>query len=412
MSWPVGATNLERAVDTIERHHLDALVAVSPENARHLSGVSNFIASRWRTPGLATAVVARNGDRAVVTGNQGVSAPSPIAHFTYPLWIDNVDVSAAEGASVYDRISAIRGGATIDRPAQFILEEIADAVIAAIQAVSPQANRIGIELASTSSEFLKLLTTRLPATELIEASHLFDDLRTIKEPWELDFLRDAGHLTEAGIAGAIAAIKPGMDGIDISLAYQRAILDAVADHPNKRLFNDAEGLVAVGSGGPGSTVAPGITIKFDQQVDLGGYHSDVGRTVALEPTQEQLDIYEALFEGLDAALQAVQIGDPLSAIYNAGAAAVRRFIPSYSRGHLGHGVGLTTSFEEAPFITANEHRPIAPGMALSIEMPLYLSGVGSFQLESMVLIHEDRVEQVDTLALHLDLNYWQARRLP
>lgn len=412
MSWPVGTTNLERAIDTIERHHLDALVAVSPENARHLSGVPNFIASRWRTPGLASAVVAKNGNRAVVTGDQGVSVPSAIAHLTYPLWIDNVDIRSVEGSSVYERISAVRGNATLDRPAQFNLEEVVETVAAAIQAVTPNASRIGIELASTLSAFLNLLTDRLPGTEFIDANHLFDDLRTIKEPWELDLLRDAGLLTEAGIAGAIAAIQPGMDGADISIAYQRAVLDAVAIHPNKHLFNDAEGLVAVGSSGIGSIVAPGVTIKFDQQVDLGGYHSDVGRTVAFEPTLQQLEIYEALFEGLDAGRVAIRIGDPLSAIYDAGAAAVRRFIPSYSRGHLGHGVGLTTSFEEAPFITAREHRPIVPGMALSIEMPLYLGGAGSFQLESMVLIHEDRVEFVDTLPWHPDLSYWQTGRLP
>ncbi|MGH2548003.1 MAG: M24 family metallopeptidase, partial [Thermomicrobiales bacterium] len=131
-----------------------------------------------------------------------------------------------------------------------------------------------------------------------------------------------------------------------------------------------------------------------------------------EPTSEQRDIYEALFAGLNAAVEAIRIGDPLSAIYNAGATAVRSYIPSYSRGHLGHGVGLTTAFEEAPFITAGEHRLIVPGMALSVEMPLYLGGVGSFQLESMVLIHEDRVERVDTLPWDLDLKQWQAGRLP
>ncbi|MGH2551504.1 MAG: aminopeptidase P family N-terminal domain-containing protein, partial [Thermomicrobiales bacterium] len=241
MSWPVGTTNLERAIDTIERHQLDALVAVSPENARHLSGAPNFIASRWRTPGLAAAVVAKNGDRAVVTGDNGVSVPSSLASFTYPLWIDNVDVSTAEGLSVYDRIATIRGSATIDRPAQFELAEIVDAVAAAIHSVAPNAVRIGIELAATSGAFLRLLGNQLPAIELIEAGHLFDDLRTIKEPWELDLLRDAGLLTETGIAGAIATIEPGMCGADISIAYQRSVLDAVSNHPTKTLFNDAEG---------------------------------------------------------------------------------------------------------------------------------------------------------------------------
>jgi Xaa-Pro dipeptidase len=148
-----------------------------------------------------------------------------------------------------------------------------------------------------------------------------------------------------------------------------------------------------------------VTIKFDMQVELGGYHSDLGRTVALAPTVEQRAIYDALCESLVKAIDAVNIGDPLSTIYDAGANSMRSLgFPSYSRGHLGHSLGLTTNFEEAPFICPDEHRPIAPGMALSLELPFYVGGVGTFQLETMLLIHESGIEQVDRLPFALDLD--------
>jgi Xaa-Pro dipeptidase len=75
---------------------------------------------------------------------------------------------------------------------------------------------------------------------------------------------------------------------------------------------------------------------------------------------------------------------------------------SYSRGHLGHSVGLAHNYEEPPFIAADEARPLAPGMVVSVELPYYLLGVGSFQMERMVLIGAAGAEALDRLAFELD----------
>ena len=72
---------------------------------------------------------------------------------------------------------------------------------------------------------------------------------------------------------------------------------------------------------------------------------------------------------------------------------------SYSRGHLGHSVGLAHNYEEPPFISADETRPLAPGMVVSVELPYYLLGVGSFQMERMVLIQADGIEVLDRVAI-------------
>ena len=75
---------------------------------------------------------------------------------------------------------------------------------------------------------------------------------------------------------------------------------------------------------------------------------------------------------------------------------------SYSRGHLGHSVGLAHNYEEPPFIAADEARPLAPGMVVSVELPYYLLGVGSFQMERMVRHRRDEVEVLDRLPFELD----------
>ncbi len=403
--WPVGPNRNARALAALPGIGVDALLALTPENAFHLSGVANFIATRWRTPGLAAALITANGDRAVISGDNGVSVGNGQQHFTYPLWIDNVDLRDCPGDSCQARISTVRGDDPFHRPAQYEIAQIAACVADAILLTAPEARTIGTELSLIPAPFMTMLSQHLPNITWIDATAIFDDLRTIKDTDELDLLREAGKLTEQGLAAAIGNLEPGMKSIDAWIAYQQGVLAAMKNHPMKGLVGDIEGLVAVGAPGAGDTLGPGVTIKFDMQVELGGYHSDLGRTVALDPTVEQRAIYDALRESLMHAIDAVKIGEPLSAIYDAGANSMRSLgFPSYSRGHLGHSLGLTTNFEEAPFICPDEHRPVVPGMALSLELPFYVGGVGTFQLETMLLIHESRIEQVDRLPFAIDLD--------
>jgi Xaa-Pro aminopeptidase len=210
-------------------------------------------------------------------------------------------------------------------------------------------------------------------------------------------------LTETGIAGARDALRPGLSAIGVSAAYQRAIWDRAASDHRFAALRQAEGLVSVGDGAAPTTVGLGQTVKLDMQVDVGGYHSDVGRTYALEPTPEQQAVYDALRDALAAVVAALGPGMPMRDIWAIGTERMRAAgFANYSRGHLGHSVGLAHNYEEPPFIAADEARPLAPGMVVSVEMPYYLLGVGSFQMERMVRVGASEVEVLDRLAFQLD----------
>src|SRR4029079_4126140 len=117
--WPEGPNRNARAISALPILGVDALLALTPENAFHLSGVANFIATRWRTPGLAAALVTSAGDQAVVTGDNDISVGPGQRQFTYPLWIDNVDLRDCPGVSCQARMSAARGNDPFHRPAQY-----------------------------------------------------------------------------------------------------------------------------------------------------------------------------------------------------------------------------------------------------------------------------------------------------
>ena len=405
MSWYAGANRSERLKQALATQHLDALLALTPENAEYLSGRFNYIATHWRVPGLFSAVVNDAGEVAIVTGDFGVdpaAPPATIRHFTFPIWTESIDVRPQTGNSIAGRVVAARPE-RLARPAQFDLDRVFDRVADAVSDVAPGRSRVGLELSVLPSATVERLRLRLPGAELVEAGALFDDLRALKDPDEIERLRLACELTEAGIGGAIARLELGLSTTAVNSLYQIAVNECVAADPRLAAFRQAEGGASVGFGQESSgVVARGETIKFDMQVDFGGYHSDVGRTVAFDPTADQLAVYEALRDALFEAQELMRPGATFAEIYAAGTQAMAKagFV-NFSRGHLGHSLGLTQNFEEPPFIAPDETRPLVPGMVLSLELPYYIYGVGAFQLERMILITETGYEPIDRLPFDL-----------
>ena len=75
----------------------------------------------------------------------------------------------------------------------------------------------------------------------------------------------------------------------------------------------------------------------------------------------------------------------------------RQGVPSWRRGHFGHGVGLSVFSEQWPYISASTDDPIEAGMVLAFEVPLYIEGVASFNLEDQFLITADGAVSMNRL---------------
>ena len=405
--WYQGADRWERVRAAIARNGFDLLLALTPENAGYLAGQTNFMATHWRLAGIHAVAFAPDGQRASVSGDFGVdpAVSPPFRHLPYVGWTESVDVRDARGGSLAERITRARP-MPVNRPVQFDGEAMFDQVVAAIHTLNPTAVRIGIDLAEVDATSLGLLEDRLPGVELIDATAVFDDLRALKDPDEIAHLRLAAELTEIGISGAVRRIAIGQTTTAVNAAYQSAVHEAVIADPRFAAFRQAEGAVAIGIGADApTTVQPGQTIKFDMQVDVGGYHSDIGRTFAINPTADQTQLYADLLKALDALIATVRPGATFAEVYAAGSGAMHEAgYRAYSRGHLGHSVGLTQHFEEPPFIAPDEHRLIVPGMVLSVELPYYVYGVGAFQMERMGIVSETGFDLLDQLPFTLALD--------
>lgn len=405
--WYAGQTRRERVRDALRRHELDVLLAITPENAGYLAGQSNFIATHWRIPGIYSAAISEGGELAVVSGDFGADPQSaqPFTLIPYRSWTESIDVRAMDGPDLADRIAAARPGPPIPRPVQFDLDAVFDAVLEAVQVVAPRARKLGVDLRDVDAGSVQRLVSRLPGVAISDATTILDDLRALKDADEIDHLRLAGELTEIGIRGALSRLAPGMTESALNSAYQVAVHDAVIADRRFGAFRQAEGLANIGIGVDSPrVVAPGQTLKFDMQVDIAGYHSDIGRTFAIQPTADQRALFTVLRAALATLQDAVRPGVRFADLYAVGAGAMHRAgFTNYSRGHLGHSLGLTQHFEEPPFIAPGEGRKVVPGMALAIELPYYVYGVGAFQLERMGIVTETGFDVIDQLPFDLEL---------
>jgi Xaa-Pro aminopeptidase len=400
--WYEGGNRQERIADALRRNELDVLLALTPENAAYLSGRTSTIATLWRIPGLVAVGVNRQGTTAVAAGDNEIGGYANAgSRFAYSLWIEHLDLRREGDLAL--RVQTARPQGVLNRPAQFEADELLEAVTGAVKAAAGESQRVGTELAALPGWLADGLQSRLPQIDWVEASAIFDDLRAMKDADEIANLRLAAELTEVGIAAARDALQPGLSAVGVTAAYQCGIWQLAASDDRFAALRQVEGLVSVGDGAAPAAVGPGQTVKLDMQVDVGGYHSDVGRTYALQPTLEQQAVYDALSDALAAAVAAMGPGVPFRDVWVAGTEAMRRAgFASYSRGHLGHSVGLAHNFEEPPFVSADETRPLAPGMVISVELPYYLLGVGSFQMERMAVIQEDGAEVLDSLPFELE----------
>jgi Xaa-Pro aminopeptidase len=405
--WYQGDNRWERIRGGIEQNNLDALLALTPENAHYLAGFGNYVATHWRLPGLFAVVIGKNGRKAVVAGEFGHDprAPEPdYAFFPFTSWTESVDVRGEPGGTIAERMVRARPN-RVERPAQFDLDEVFDRIGDAIRYVAPDARNVGIDLDQVDDRSVGRLMRVLGPALGFPCDPLFDDLRAIKDPDEIEHLRLACELTEIGIREAARSLELDQTELAVNSAYHQAVHHAAARDPRFAGFRQSEGLASVGLGiDSRKRVERGQTVKFDMQVDIAGYHSDVGRTYAIDPTPDQQAVYDALLAALHEMTAAVAPGVSFAELYAIGSGAMHRAgFTNYSRGHLGHSDGLTQHFEEAPFIAPNEHRPLVPNMVLSLELPYYLYGVGAFQMERMVLVTETGHEVWDSLPFRLDV---------
>ena len=229
--------------------------------------------------------------------------------------------------------------------------------------------------------------------ELVPVRNVIEGLRRIKEPGEIDAIREAVRLADETFAWAVDRLAPGASerevALDIEVRLRLSGADAVAFDP------------IVGSGPLSAhihhtpterTFEKGDLVLLDFGCRFGGYCSDLTRTVVLGPASDEQRVrYELVLAAQQAGIAAIAAGAEAVRVDAAARDVVARGGHADDFGHgLGHGVGL--DIHEAPTLNKISEDTLEAGNVVTVEPGIYVIGDAGIRIEDCVVVTEDGAE--------------------
>lgn len=258
--------------------------------------------------------------------------------------------------------------------------------------------KIGFESAAiTYSEYEKIRS----AGEGIFTLHPFEDsfvdkLRQVKQPHEIELLKQAITITDKTFTHLCSWIQSGMTEKEIQWEILRYMVSLGADSQS------FEAIVASGPNGSMPHAHPserriqqGELITIDMGARYKGYCADMTRTICIgEPSEPRMrEIYDAVLNAMKTCESGLIAGMACSAAdalaRNAlDAAGLAKY---YIHG-TGHGVGL--QIHEGPNLSLRSPSDmiLQVGNVVTVEPGVYIPGWSGARVEDCVLIKENGVE--------------------
>ena len=246
-------------------------------------------------------------------------------------------------------------------------------------------SRIGVDPNCSFGQVHTL--SKATQSTLTSAADLFQSLRGQKSATELALLQTAKSLTLQVHQQTFEWIRPGLRMSEVIVKIDQLHRAGGAD--NGSFFcavQFGEG-TSHPHGVPGDPILQaGELILIDTGCTVGGYHSDITRTYALDKQDSKLEaLWDLEKEAQAAALDAAQLGSPCDSVDTAARAVLERhgLGPDYQLPGLphrtGHGIGL--DIHEGPYLVRGDDTPLAEGMCFSNEPMIVVPGQFGIRLE-------------------------------
>jgi Xaa-Pro dipeptidase len=272
----------------------------------------------------------------------------------------------------------------------FAVEDVDRAEVAARTAFEAVAGarELAVELASLPGGLAAALVER--GARLVDVSAELRAARATKDADEIDAIRSAVRLADAGQAAARAACSSGLSELDV-WARTRAAIENEAGGRVPLLADLVSGERTADIGGPPGNrhLEDGDLVLVDLVPRLDGYWADSCATVAVgEPSPEARSAHKAALEALEKAVGLCRPGARAAEIDAAARAVVEAAGGSYPH-HTGHGLGV--AFHEEPRIIPNTDRVLEEAMVVALEPGFYGEDFG-VRVEQVVLVTADGPE--------------------
>lgn len=219
---------------------------------------------------------------------------------------------------------------------------------------------------------------------------IINALRSVKTEKELECIKAAQKITDDAFTHICGFIKEGVTEREIGLELDFYMLSHGGEALSFETIAVSGKNTSMPHGVPSNKkVENGDFITMDFGTVVGGYHSDMTRTVALGyATDEMKRVYETVKKAQSACIKGLCAG--LTGIE--GDALARNVIESegfseYFTHGTGHGVGI--EIHEFPNLNRANDVPLVTGQIVTVEPGIYIPNKFGVRIEDMVYITEN-----------------------
>ena len=311
--------NIPRLKELMNRDKLDAVIATCPENVTYLSGF--WAMSQWVRRGPQAYVLFPSEAQPCIIANSGILDLVP----DQDPWVTEIrrygffqiDVDASAGLDAADQLQQRLFGS-------HAYKDSIEALVAAMKEKGLERATIGLDEMGITPQCMDQLKASLPDAKFIRSFSLFERVRSIKTPGEIDILRHAARVTERSIDAALAIAAEGVTEQDMLREFNTCLAR-----------NDAApvvGCIGFGNRSAMINVQPsdrklkrGDLIRFDVGGRYKRYRSDMSRGANLgEPPAKIGKYYRAVEKGVLRGYDVIKPGLKVSDLFREIVATVQK----------------------------------------------------------------------------------------
>jgi Xaa-Pro dipeptidase len=347
---------VEKCVAALEEADLDAIVATSPENFAYVVGfiVPSQPVLRWRH---AAAVITRDGRRSILTVDMEATTVK--------------NLQADEDVRVWQEFQENAMSVFAD-----LLRELGLA-----------SARIGLETDYLPVRDMEKLISLLPETRWEPCHPIFNRLRMVKTPRELELMRNLARITDRSIKEGLEGVRPGDTEMDLAGAVTTNLFRYGAQSYKLLILASGERSQFPNVGPTLRKLERGDIVRLEVFGALQGYHTGVCRTAVVQQASEEVEgIWSNIVACRDLIFESVRDGARGTDIHGEVMARFEE-LGWPPMDFVGHGIGLFV--HEDPYIGPDVEARLETGMVLGVEPMLLVPGAYGFQVKDIVAVGPD-----------------------
>jgi Xaa-Pro aminopeptidase len=347
---------IDRCVATLEEEDLDAIVAMSPENVAYLTGfvVPSQPILRFRH---AAVVITRDGRRSVLAIDmEATTVKNRLPDEDVHIWQEFQENAMPVFADLLTGLGLASG-------------------------------TIGIETDYVPIRDWEKLTALLPEVRWVASHPIFNRLRMVKTPRELDLMRNLARITDRSIKEALESVKAGDTEMDLAGAVTTNLFRYGAQNFKWLILASGERSQFPNVGPTLRKLERGDLVRLEVFGALDGYYTGVCRTAVVQEASEEVQaIWADIVACRDLIFGSVCDGAKGTDIHRT---VMARFdeLGWPRMDFVGHGIGLFV--HEDPYIGPDPDARLETGMVLGVEPVLLVPGAYGFQCKDIVAVGPD-----------------------